>query len=55
MLVQEVTMDTDVVVMATEVVMVTAGVTDTDTDTDMDMDTTGLVIMQVHVLLWMIQ
>ena len=42
-------MDTDMVAMVTEVVMVTAGVTDMDMDMDMDtdMDTTGLVIMQV--------
>ena len=37
-------MDTDVVAMATEVVMVTAEGTDTDM---VDTDTTGLVIMQV--------
>ena len=40
-------MDTDMVAMVTEVVMVTAGVTDMDMDMDTDMDTTGLVIMQV--------
>ena len=40
-------MDTDMVAMVTEVVTVTAGVTDMDMDMDTDMDTTGLVIMQV--------
>ena len=44
-------MDTDMVAMATEVVMVTVG--DMDTDMDTGMDITGLVIMQVP--LWMIQ